>query len=385
MKKNLFLKIAILSVYFVQMGAGAVNPAVASIAKSFPGIPLTTILLVTTLSIVASVPATIISGRIAGSKVKYKTLLVLGMILFTLGGIGPYFTQSSFTMILAFRIVFGIGVGIVIPLGAALIIAFFDGDERNELMGLGGVASNVGGILFQLLGGFAASVSWGYSFLVHGLGIITLVLILFLPEPEKTQEKQSKAKIPGFVYFYAIGIFVVMVLIFPLLVTMSSVIETGGMGNAADSGMVLTMYTIGGMLAGFVFAKLFDILKQNTITVTLFLIAIAMACIAFGNTIVFMYMGATLGGIGIGIITPTIFILLGNKLPSAQVAIASGLIMGFMNVGGFLSAYVYEMLAIVFGQVGNLKFPFYFATGCFAIGAIGMLLIKNVKSVKKVM
>lgn len=65
-----------------------------------------------------NVPATLISGRLAGSVVKYKTLLIIGMILFIVGGV-------------------------------------------------------------------AAAVSWEYSFLVHGLGIVIPILILFLPEPAK--------------------------------------------------------------------------------------------------------------------------------------------------------------------------------------------------------
>jgi MFS family permease len=350
-------------------------------AGAFPGVPFTTIVLIATLASVVSVPATIIAGMVAGSIIKYKTLLVGGMILFIAGGMAPYFTQSSLGVILAFRVLFGIGVGIVIPLGGALIIAFFEGEQRNKLMGLGAVVNNAGGILFQLLGGIAASVFWGYSFLVHGLGIITLIFVLFLPEPEKAPARQAGEavpKMPKVFYTYAFGIFATTILFFPLLMNMSSVIEAGGMGNAAVSGMVLTMFTVGGVITGFIFPKFFGTLKQNTIPVILFIISVAMACIAFGNTIAFMYAGATFGGLGLCMMVPTIFTILGTKLHPAQVAIASGLIMGFMNAGGFVSAYAYAILAVVFNQRDNLKFPFYVAMICFAIGAIGLLLVNNI-------
>lgn len=129
----MFLKIAVLSVFFVQMGVGTITPAIANIAAAFPDVPFTTLLLVSTLAVLMSVPATLISGRLAGSVVKYKTLLIVGMVLFIGGGIAPYFmTASSFTAILAVRAIFGIGLGIVTPLGAALIIAFFDGEVRAQ-------------------------------------------------------------------------------------------------------------------------------------------------------------------------------------------------------------------------------------------------------------
>jgi len=202
MKNNKFLKIAVLSVFFVQMGVGTITPALANIAAAFPDIPFTTLLLVSTLAVLMSVPATLISGRLAGTVVKYKTLLIVGMILFLGGGVAPYFmATSSFTAILIVRAIFGIGLGITVPLGAALIISFFDGEERAQMMGLSNVIANVGGILFQLLGGFAATASWELAFLVHGLGIITLILVLFLPEPAKVPVQaagEAKTKNAGF-------------------------------------------------------------------------------------------------------------------------------------------------------------------------------------------
>ena len=148
MKNKTFLKIAVLSVFFVQMGIGTITPALASIAAAFPAIPFTTLLLVSTGAVLISVPATLISGRLAGNVIKYKTLLIIGMVLFIFGGIAPYF-MTDFFAILAVRAIFGIGLGIVTPLGAALIIAFFDGEVRAQMMGFGNVAANVGGILFQ--------------------------------------------------------------------------------------------------------------------------------------------------------------------------------------------------------------------------------------------
>lgn len=378
MKKSGFLKVAVLSVFFIQMGIGTITPAIASIAAAFPDIPFTTLLLVSTLPTLLSVPATLLSGRLAGSVVKYKTLLVVGMVLFLGGGVAPYFIQD-FTTILIFRGIFGIGLGLVMPLGAALIIAFFDGEVRAQMMGMSNVIANVGGILFQLLGGLAASAMWGYSFLVHGIGVITLILVLFLPEPEKApvpQGGETAPKMPGVVYGYAGAMLVIMMLNYPLLVNMSSVIEAGGMGNAATAALVLTMFTVGGMLAGFVFAKIFGVFKQNTLAVGLLLISLGMVCMAFGNSIIFMYAAATSAGIGFSFIMPTIFMAIGASVPGPQVAVASGLVVAAMNVGGFVSAYFFAFLAGILGQTGSLRFPFFVGMICFAVAALGYIIMK---------
>ena len=382
MKNNTFLKIAVLSVFFVQMGVGTITPAIASIAAAFPDVPFTSLLLVSTLAVLMSVPATLISGRLAGGVVKYKTLLIIGMILFIGGGMAPYFmTTSSFTAILIVRAIFGIGLGIVTPLGAALIIAFFDGEVRAQMMGLSGVVGNVGGILFQLLGGFAATISWEYAFLVHGLGIITLVIVLFLPEPAKAPVQavgEAKPKLPGAVFAFAGLIFFLMVLIYPMLVNMSSIIAAGGMGTAGDAALVLTMFTVGGMLGGLIFAKVFGIFKSNTMPVGVALIAVAMVSIGLGNSIAFMYIGTTIAGIGLSFIMPSIFMNLGAAVHPSQMPTASGIVMASMNVGGFCSAYFFALLAGVMGvdMMANIKFPFYVSMIAFAAIAIALLFIK---------
>jgi len=382
MKNKTFLKIAVLSVFFVQMGIGTITPALASIAAAFPDVPFTTLLLVSTLAVLVSVPATLVSGRLAGNVIKYKTLLIIGMVLFIFGGIAPYF-MTDFFAILAVRAIFGIGLGIVTPLGAALIIAFFDGEVRAQMMGFGNVAANVGGILFQLLGGIAASAFWGYSFLVHGLGIVTLILILFLPEPAKapcTSAGEIKPKMPASVYGFAFAIFAIMILLYPLLVNMSTLIAVGGMGGPADAALVLTMFTVGGMIAGFIFAKVFRIFQKNTFALGLGLLAIAMASIGFGNTILFMYIGATAAGFGFSFIIPTIFMDLGAAVHPSQIPTASGIVLASMNIGGFTSAYFFALMAYVLGQTGVLKFPFYFSLAAFTIGAITYVLIKPKKA-----
>lgn len=382
MKNNTFLKIAVLSVFFVQMGVGTITPAIANIAAAYPDVPFTTLLLVSTLAVLMSVPATLISGRIAGTVVKYKTLLIIGMILFVGGGVAPYFmATSSFTAILAVRAIFGIGLGIVTPLGGALIIAFFDGEVRAQMMGLGNVVANVGGILFQLLGGMAAGIAWQYAFLPHALGAITLILILFLPEPAKAPVQaagEAKPKLPVAVFAFAGLIFFMMVLIYPMLVNMSSIIAVSGMGAASDAALVLTMFTVGGMLGGLIFAKIFGIFKSNTMPAGIFLIALAMASIGLGDSIAFMYIGTTIAGIGLSFIMPSIFMNLGVAVHPSQMPTASGIVMASMNIGGFCSAFFFSFLAGIMNVdlTANIKFPFYVSMITFAVIAILLVFIK---------
>jgi MFS family permease len=67
--------------------------------------------------------------------------------------------MNNFTGILIMRCIFGAGLGIISPIPAALIMNFFSGKEVENLMGYNGVIQNVGGIVFQMIGGILCVVN----------------------------------------------------------------------------------------------------------------------------------------------------------------------------------------------------------------------------------
>ena len=115
----------------------------------------------------------------------YRPLLILGTLLFTAAGAAPFWI-SDFKTILISRALFGIGLGVLMPLGNAVILNLFDGQERANMLGMSGLVMNLGGIVLQLLGGVLCAIKWNYAFLAHLLGAIPLIMVmLMLPEPER--------------------------------------------------------------------------------------------------------------------------------------------------------------------------------------------------------
>lgn len=228
MASKKLVTIAVMSVFFIAMGIGTITPAIQSIAEAFPEIGFSTILLVSTLPSLFIIPSTYIAGMVVGTKVGYRPLLIAGVLLFSLAGAAPYILTSSFAIILVTRALFGIGLGVIMPLGNALILSLYEGQERANMLGLSGVVMNLGGIALQLLGGILAAIKWNYAFLAHLLGIISLIMVLFmLPEPEKKAEQvDEKIVIPGSVYLVSILFGIAMMVNYPLLVNMSTIIIT---------------------------------------------------------------------------------------------------------------------------------------------------------------
>lgn len=366
--KNL-VTIAVMSIYFIAMGIGTITPAIQNIAEAFPQIDFTTILLVSTLPSLFIIPSTVLAGMLAGNKMRYRTLLIVGILLFVIAGTAPAF-MNDFTAILISRAVFGIGLGIISPLGNALILKLFDGQERANMLGLSTIVMNIGGIVLQMLGAILCSINWHYAFLAHLLGIISLVIVLFmLPEPEReVQAAGEKIKMPTVIYIISLLFGIATMLNYPMLVNMSTIIITGNLGNAASAGVVLSMFTVGGMVAGAIFGKLYQYTNRFAISVGLLIVSIGAGFVYYANNLVLLTVGATLVGIGFSIVMPAVMMIIGMVVPPAGFAAASGILMAFMNLGGFVSPYYIDLLAKISGQ-DPVRFPIFFEMVVYGIAA----------------
>ncbi|SHM21164.1 Predicted arabinose efflux permease, MFS family [Caldanaerovirga acetigignens] len=361
--------LAVMSVFFIAMGIGTITPALQNIAEAFPHLPFSTILLASTLPSLFIIPATAWSGMVAGKTVSYRTLLIIGTLLFALAGAAPVM-MNDFTVILVARALFGIGLGIISPLGTALILRLFEGQQRANMLGLSGVVMNLGGIVLQILGGILCTISWRYAFLPHLLGLLTLFMVLFmLPEPPKveTQGTGEKVGIPGAVYLIAALFGASVMLNYPMLVNMSTIIITGNLGDAAAAGFVLSMFTVGGMIGGAIFGKLHQYIKNQAITVSLLLISLGMGLVYYANSLMMLTAGSTLVGMGFSILMPAVMMIIGTIVHPSAFASASGMLMAFLNLGGFISTYYIAMLLKINSYI---RFPIFVAMVVYLISAI---------------
>ncbi len=379
MKESKRVSFAILSLLFVSMGVSVVTPALQSISDAFPNISFTNILLINTLPVLPMIPFSIIAGATAGSKIKYRTLIIVGLILYVAGGMVPFFI-SDFIAILVSRAVFGVGMGILAPLGTALILRLYEGLERADMLGIGCAVTSVGGIVLQLLGSFFCAINWHYTFLAYALGIAALVIILiFLPEPEKiTQVTVQKVRIPASVYLISVLTGIASMLGFPVLLNMSTIIIFGNLGAVTLVGFVLSMFTVGGAIAGTIFGRAYRRAGRNTLSIGLALIIISLAAINYGNNLPMLIIGTMLTGAGFGLLTPSVTHILGAKVAPAALAAAMGIFMATSNLGSFVTSYYMAGLTKLFGNTSP-KFPIFISMLIFAVGTAVLFVLFNLK------
>lgn len=380
-KNKSLVTFAILAFSFLIMGVGTTSPALASISKAFPNIDFSMITLIATLPVLFTVPFSLIAGKLAGNKMTFRSLVVIGIVLFIIGGAAPYF-MNSFTGIITMRAILGIGLGILYPIPAALIMNLFEGTSRENLMGFNGVIQNIGGIVFQLLGGILCAISWRNTFLAYLLAIIPfIIVVLLLPEPPKIEEsKNEKIKIPSMVYIWSIIIFVDTLLLYPMLTGMSSLVINNNLGTAASAAIVLTMFTVGGMVSGAVFGKIYHAATRFTFAIGLIMHAVGYIFLICGNSLMAFCIGSTIVGIGYILAFTAILMSVGILVTPSSTTFAMSLIMAFMSIGGFVSSFFFAYIQRIF-NITYSKFPFIVGVICLVVYSIIHVLI-NIKAPK---
>src|SRR5688500_16106606 len=206
---NKMLKPTIISISMATVMAGAaISPALGLIAKAFPDASPTMIKLILTAPSIIIIPFSFLSCYLT-SKMTKRTIILIGLIIYLIGGVGPQFV-SSIEMLIGLRLFLGAGVGLVMPLSMSLINDYFKGKERTQMMGYNSAFSNFGGIITMLLAGWLATFGWRIPFNVYFLGLVIFILIFFfLPKGEIQQpdatKKKSRLPIAAIGYSLAMG------------------------------------------------------------------------------------------------------------------------------------------------------------------------------------
>lgn len=226
-------------VCFICQSSMIVGPALADLAAAYLNVPYANILLISTIPQLCGIPVSLITGKIAGSKVKYKTLAATCALI---GGVLPFFIRS-FPIILLSRVILGLSYNISVPLTNSLPLLYFDKQKAANLMGIGATAQSVTGTLVQFLAGVVCAVNVHLTWLVHLYLAIPLIGILIcLPEPEKQEnakevQEVKKEKTEKKNYHLPIGQFVMFGLSFcvfnSLILNMSAIVTSNGLGTAA--------------------------------------------------------------------------------------------------------------------------------------------------------
>lgn len=208
-RHNLTMAILSLSLLTVMAGA-AVAPALKVIQDYFCDVNQALV------QMVISIPALFIflTNMVFPKLCKCfrtKELTLAGLLIYVIGGCAAGLFDSIW-VVLFFRALVGVGVGIIMPMSTGLISFYYTRDKQDRLMGYSSAMNQMGGVIATLISGILAGFSWRASFLVYLMGLFCIVLcMVFLPN-EKISSQSGKKEKGVFKKYYAfiIAMFLLM-------------------------------------------------------------------------------------------------------------------------------------------------------------------------------
>lgn len=384
MKKKL-LKGSILSASLLVASGPAINANIPQIAAAFPDIPLATIELLSTIPSLFLMLSVLMSSFIA-NKLRIKRTIMIGLGLVMVCGFIPALI-NNFYLIVVSRALLGFGIGLFNSLLVILANYFYEGHERTTFYGLQASYEGIGGMIITFIAGQLININWQAPFYSYLLAVPVFFLFLFfVPKIENTtinkkESHREKQQLKN--YFplvkYVILVFIVAIFYMTMGIKTTPIIIEGGYGDAGDSSLVLLLVGFGSMISGFIFGKVYKVLKKNTLIIAILLIAFSLFLIGVANNVMISYAGGFLIGFGFRLFLPYLVNSV-NRLDIPNKGLATSLILVGYNLGVAITPYV-SLLLQQLPFLDNLVYLLYFEAFVIVVMVIVIIfrnmLIKN--------
>lgn len=362
---KLKIKIGIMSLCSVALSYMALSPIIASIGADFTGVDETLVQMVFTLPSLLFIIGSPLSG-IAMSYINKKTIALFSLGCYLLGGLFPFFFNSSIWMLLVGSLIIGVGTGFLMPLINGFIVQYFDKNDRAPLMGMNAIFTALGALTFIFIGGQLSRFGWRYTYLAFSLVIVIIALVITcLPtgEPQKAEVSEKNGKTSAFeMNPYIFGLFVIGFIYFVVqnaFNTNSSAYAINVLGkDAAMASLVTMINTIGGIIGGMSFSRIAYRAKSQIETITLAIIAVGFFITFFIPSTVAFFAGSFLIGYGFAIFNAAGSYLLSYNTRPETNAFTVSVYLALINFGAAISPIVVNACTGFMGEGIQNKFLF---------------------------
>ncbi|MEX2016121.1 MAG: MFS transporter [Candidatus Hydrogenedentales bacterium] len=270
------------------MSGATIAPAMPGLVRSgLPGAESETVVrLVLTMPALAIALCAPFAG-VAADRFGRTRLLLAGVCLYAVAGTAGLWAPSI-AVLLVSRAFLGAAVATIMTCVTALVGDYFIGAARSHFLGIQSAFMGFGGVLFLLLGGYLAQLSWRAPFYVYLLSLIVLPGVFLFPMRRRDShaadalpQVQISPPLARLARVYA-GAFMGMALFYIVPVQMPFYVERVLHERSGISGVVIAASTLfasltslqyrriqGNAAFGVVAACGFALLSMGLITVTI--------------------------------------------------------------------------------------------------------------------
>ncbi|WP_342074960.1 MFS transporter [Yoonia sp. SS1-5] len=369
--------LAVLAISSLTIMANAtIAPSLPGLAQAFADVPNVE----TLLGLLLSLPslAIILTAGLAGiiaDKIGRKPVLYVSLILYALGGASGLVLDTLNGLLIG-RIVLGVGVAGAMTIATMLAADLWTGQARMKFMGKQAAVMSMGGIVFLLVGGALAEISWRGAFGIYLLALPFAVLCManltddVMTKPAATAQKVKLdwgicLKI-GILGFFTMAVFYLIPTRLPFL------LAEIGVTSPAASGAAIAAVTLAGVPASLNFQRIRAKLSPTGIYALGFSsMFIGFAIITTANGYAQIIVGGLFVGAALGFIMPNQNMWLMSSVAPQARGRAAGVLTTFVFAGQFAGPVIAGLLAPSVGLSG------LFATfaGALAVVAAIMLVI----------
>ena len=321
-----------------------ISASLPDMANTFAHVPEGEALVKLSLSFPALFIA--LSGAIGGRLIdKFGRLKLLGFALFfySFAGTAGYWLNDLYHILIS-RALLGICVGLSMTIVTTLIADYYEGRRRQQFAGLQIAVMSLAGIVFVSLGGFLADISWRVPFLLYAFSLFILpAALLYLKEPvlvgnDVNAGGSSAVRSPSIIWLVFINVLIMWLLFFIIPVQIPFYLKEIGIEKNSLVGIAIGVSTLFSAISSISFARIKDRLNfQQIFALGYFLMALAYAAIAYGNSYGMVLLGMILAGLGMGLMIPNANVWVMQLAPTEIRGREIGKLTTFWFTGQFLS------------------------------------------------
>lgn len=345
------------------MASALISPALPSIAAYFSneadvGLWVRLTLTLPALFMVLAAP---LAGFLSDHVGRRPTLLASALIYGIGGTAGAFF--DHLTPLLVTRALLGLGAGGLMTAASASITDHFEeGEARDRFMGLQSAAMIGGGVVFLLVGGLLANISWRIPFCLYltALAVIpgTLLAVRDLPRHEAPAVKtHRRAKIGPLLFALAVT-FLGMIAYYVIPVQLPFFLSRGGSSPALIGAAIALQNLASGVVATQYHRFKSHFAHAHVAAFGFLTMGFSFFLIALSTGLWQVLAALVICGLGTGMWVPNVAVWIASVTPRRFHGRALGLMVTALFLGQFVSPLVTEPvldlwgLAATFGGTG---------------------------------
>lgn len=385
MTKSKKITLAVYMLAFVTFVGFITTTVFGYILGSYPQVSPTTVALLLTVPSLVGLAVSFLIGPLS-LKFGKKNLLIVTYLCMLIGALLFVFTGSkSIIMLIVGAALIGICQGSYSTLQNSLIADYVPEAERATIMTMTTVFINAGSIVYNLLGGKIGAInggaSWQNAYLL-ALMIVPAVIIFAVLCPKDTpvasastgdvdaiakENDKTAKKINPYVFVICLHTGLCIAFIYSFSLNFSDYyINTLKLGTSAQTGIILSASTIGGMISGVLYKYYSKPLKAWVAPIGICLYGIFCLCCGLTHSMVgFIVCSAGMGACNT-IVVPYASAAITMETQPKYIPVALSLFSGLVNGLIFLAPYMINGIAKIGVDVANT--PAYMANKFIASG-----------------